>query len=136
MGSVQKPGRLDGETGNATVRALAVIVVAVIFGLSFIAIAQVHRQVQSAQTGLDMAALAGAQTLIDSYGSSAPDSPCQVAADVAARNGLSLSTCTVAGLDILTTSNIATRAGPFAVNFTVKSRAGADENSSFAIVAH
>ena len=116
------------ESGNATVRALAIIFISVVIALSFIALAKVFRVVETAQTGLDVAVLAGAQTLIDSYGASESMNVCGTVSDLASSNGLRIDWCGVQNLDVLSTSSVTTKVGPFPITFTVRARAGIDES--------
>lgn len=119
------------ESGNATVRALATIFVSVAVALSFVALAKVFRVVETAQTSLDMAVLAGAQALIDSFGASESMNVCGTVSNLASSNGLQIDSCEVQNLDVLATSTVATRVGPFPIRFTVKARAGVDENKAY-----
>lgn len=122
------------ESGNGTVRALSIIFVLVVITFNFMVLSKVFRLVETAQTGLDIAVLAGAQVLIDSYGASETASVCDVVGNLATVNGVNVSSCKVVGLDVFATSRVTKNVGPFPISFTVKSRAGVNESKAHLIL--
>lgn len=83
---------LAGERGTGTVLSLAVLAVVCFATTVAVAKAQLVLAVRQADTAADLAALAGAQAMVD---------PCGRATAVAAANGTQLSGCWMAGGDVL-----------------------------------
>jgi secretion/DNA translocation related TadE-like protein len=74
---------------------------------------------QRAETAADLAALAGAATVLQG-----PDVACQRAVAVASANGAAVQSCTVTGADVLVTVSVRVRAGPVTGSATGRARAG------------
>ncbi|GAA2056928.1 Rv3654c family TadE-like protein [Williamsia deligens] len=108
MRSRDGPGSVADDRGFATV--LGAFVVAAVVGLTvtivFVGAAVVARH--RAQSGADLAALAGAGRAILAE----PD-PCSAARTVAAANHLTVSECVVDGTEVTVTADVAVALGPF-----------------------
>lgn len=94
------------EAGNATVRAIAIVIALVMIAATAAFAMGVLAAKTRAQAALDLATLAGASALIDSVGATYGTDPCAVASEVCARNGITLTSCTAAGLDVITTASM------------------------------
>ncbi len=86
----------DGERGGATLLAVALAGVLILFGAAFGVVAAMIVAHRTAQAAADLAALAGAAAVVEA-------DPCGRAAGVAASNGAALTSCAVAGLDVTVT---------------------------------
>ena len=74
---------------------------------------------QKAETGADLAALAGAAKVLQG-----PDLVCATVVRVAVANGVDVQSCSVAGTDVLVTAQARVGSGPFAVTAAGRARAG------------
>ncbi|MDO5034849.1 MAG: flp pilus-assembly TadE/G-like family protein [Actinomycetaceae bacterium] len=111
-----------GEAGNATVRALAVIVALTMVASLSISAVRVLGERERMQAALDMAVLAGASEMISAIGSAASPQPCAAAAKVAGMNGIELATCEVRGFDVVASATA--KAPVFSLKIEVRARAG------------
>ena len=109
----------NGDRGVATVYAcLGLVILLVVTGFATqLGAAALARQ--RAETGADLAALAGAEKVLRG-----PDVVCAAAAAVAVANGVDPASCTVEGTDVLVMVNARAGAGPFAGSATGRARAG------------
>ena len=107
------------ERGVATVYAcLGVVMVLVVTGLAVhLGVAGLARQ--RAETGADLAALAGAAKVLQG-----PDAVCAAVVRVAAANDGTVETCSVVGTDVLVTVAVRVGTGVLAGTATARARAG------------
>jgi len=107
------------ERGVATVYAcLGIVVLLAVTGLAVhLGAATLARQ--RAETGADLAALAGAATVLQG-----PDAACAKVVRVAVANGVDVQSCEVTGTDVLVLVTARAGAGPFAGTATGRARAG------------
>lgn len=112
----------EREAGNATVRALGLMVALVLIAGMLLSALQVLNVRERAQAGIDLAALAGASAVIESVGASAQGDPCERASSVASANGLVLQDCVVQGLDVVASASA--RVPALGLTFDVHARAG------------
>ena len=85
------------ERGSGTVYALGVIAVLLAAAVGIAGLIQAQSATGRARTAADLAAISGATVLSSVI---APGDPCAMAQRVAAANGASVSTCSVAGEDV------------------------------------
>lgn len=117
--SVRQPA--GGERGSATVLVVMGIGVVLLCLTGALALLSAVQASHRARAAADLAALAGARMLMGGE----VGSPCDVAAEVAARNGGSLMECSVSGDDV--TVSVAIRARwPGLGPARAKARAGPD----------
>lgn len=117
----------QADRGVATVYAcLGIVVLLAITGLAaHLGAAALARQ--RAETGADLAALAGAAKVL-----LGPDPVCTNVFRVAVANGVDVQSCSVVGTDVLVTVTAHAGAGPFAGTAIGRARAGpVDVVSSF-----
>ena len=107
------------DRGVATVyTCLGIVVLVAITGLAVhLGAATLARQ--RAETGADLAALAGAVKVLQG-----PDVMCASVIRVAVANGVEVQTCSVVGTDVLVTVTARAGTGPFAGNASGRARAG------------
>lgn len=107
------------DRGVATVYAcLGVVVLLAVTGLGLhLGAATLARQ--RAETGADLAALAGASKVLQG-----PDVVCAAVVTVAAANGVDVQSCAVRGTDVLVMVVARAGAGPFAGSAAGRARAG------------
>ena len=132
MISVRPKGRQPGEgavargvrepradSGVATVYAcLGIVALLAVTGLGLhLGAATLARQ--RAETGADLAALAGAAKVLQG-----PDAVCDNVVRVATANGVGVEYCAVTGTDVLVMVTARLGAGPFAGSATGRARAG------------
>lgn len=107
------------DRGVATVYAcLGVVVLIVAMGFAARFGAAVLAR-QRAETGADLAALAGAAKVLQG-----PDLVCATVVRVAVANGVDVQSCSVVGPDVLVTAQARAGSGPLAVTATGRARAG------------
>ena len=85
------------ERGSGTVYALGVIAVLLAAAVGIAGLIQAQSATGRARAAADLAAISGATVLSSVI---APGDPCAMAQRVAAANGASVSTCSVAGEDV------------------------------------
>ena len=83
-----------GERGSVTLFALAVLGLLILVGAALGVVAAMLHAHRVAQSAADLAALAGAQALVQG------GDPCPAAQTVAVANGAHLDRCTVGGADV------------------------------------
>lgn len=107
------------DEGVATVYAcLGIVVLFAVTGLTVhLGAATLARQ--RAETGADLAALAGAAKVLQG-----PDVACGAVVRVAVANDVDVQTCTVSGTDVLVMVSARAGAGPFSGSATGRARAG------------
>ena len=115
----------DRERGSATVLGVVAIGVVMLCLTGALALLSAVQASHRARAAADLAALAGAQVLI----AADARSPCDVAANVAARNGGSLVDCSIVG-DDLTVSVATTASWPGFGPARARARAGPDPQPS------
>lgn len=113
----------DDDRGVATVYAcLGIVVLLVVTGLAVhLGAAGLARQ--RAETGADLAALAGAAKVL-----SGPDVVCAAVVRVAVANRADVQSCAVVGTDVLVVVGVQVGTGPFAGAASAKARAGPVED--------
>ena len=111
-------GRTD-DAGVATVYAcLGVVIMLAVLGLALqLGAAALARQ--RAETGADLAALAGAGKVLQG-----PDVACANVVRVAVVNEVTVESCSVSGPDVLVIVRTQVRAGPISGSATGRARAG------------
>lgn len=107
------------DAGVATVYAcLGIVVLLVVTGLGLhLGAAALARQ--RAETGADLAALAGAAKVLQG-----PDVVCAAVVRVAVANGVGVQSCSVVGTDVLVTVSASAGSGPFTGSANARARAG------------
>ncbi|MFC6704213.1 Rv3654c family TadE-like protein [Flexivirga alba] len=111
----------EREQGSATVLGVMAIGVVMLCLTGALALLSAVQASHRARAAADLAALAGAQVLVGAD----VRSPCEVAAEVAARNGGSLVECSIVGDDL--TVSVATKASwPGFGPAQARARAGPD----------
>ena len=107
------------DRGVATVYAcLGIVVLIAVTGLAVhLGAATLARQ--RAETGADLAALAGAAKVLQG-----PDAVCAAVVRVAVANGVDVQSCTVQGTDVLVSVLARAGAGPFSGSAPGRARAG------------
>ena len=85
---------MRGDRGSATVLVVAVMTVLLAVGVVLLAIADIAVASVRSRGAADLAAIAGAQAIVD---------PCSRAATVASANGAALVGCVLDGGDVVTT---------------------------------
>lgn len=107
------------DAGVATVYAcLGIVLMLLVTGLGLhLGAAALARQ--RAETGADLAALAGASKVL-----SGPDVVCAAVVRVAVANGADVQSCSVVGTDVLVTVSARAGSGPFAGSANARARAG------------
>ena len=115
----REPDPSTGDRGVATVyAALGIVVLLAVTGLAIqLGAATVARQ--RAETGADLAALAGAAKVLQG-----PDVVCAQVVRVASANGVDVQSCEVTGTDVLVLVVARAGVGPFAGTATGRARAG------------
>ena len=109
----------SADRGVATVYAcLGIVVLLAITGLAAHLGAAVLAR-QRAETGADLAALAGAAKVLQG-----PDAVCASVVRVAVANGVDVDSCSVIGTDVLVTVTARAGKGPFAGTASGRARAG------------
>ncbi|MEV0267641.1 Rv3654c family TadE-like protein [Hamadaea sp. NPDC050747] len=106
---------LDRDRGSATIWALAVGLVIVLFAVAMAEVGVAITARRSAQAAADLGALAGAARTIEGAAAA-----CSRAAAYVAANGAELRDCRLDGLDLIVTAAVATRFG----TATAAARAG------------
>lgn len=107
------------DAGVATVYAcLGIVVLLVVTGLGLHVGAAVLAR-QRAETGADLAALAGAAKVLQG-----PDIACAAVVRVAVPNHVVVHSCSVVGTDVLVVVSARAGSGPFAGSATGRARAG------------
>ncbi len=107
------------DSGVATVYAcLGIVVLLIVTGLGLHLGASTLAR-QRAETGADLAALAGASKVLQG-----PDVVCATVVRVAVANGVDVQSCSVVGTDVLVTVSAHTGSGPFAGSANARTRAG------------
>jgi len=108
-----------GDRGVATVYAcLGVLLLLVVTGLA-VRLGAAGLARQRAETGADLAALAGAAKVLQG-----PDMVCAAVVRVAIANGGSVESCSVVGTDVLVMVTVRVGTGVLAGTATAKARAG------------
>lgn len=92
--------RGDPERGSGTVLALALMAVTLVLAAALGLLVGAQGARGQAQAGADLGALAAAAHLVSRGTDAVPDA-CAVAAEVAARNGARLASCTSAGAAVV-----------------------------------
>lgn len=119
MSGPSRPAGRERERGSATVLVVAGIGVMVLLLAGALVLTSAVVASHRARAAADLAALAGAQVLVDGDARE----PCDVASGVATRNSSALVECQVAGDDLTVT--VATRAGwPGLGSARARARAG------------
>lgn len=114
-----RPAADDTDRGSASVMLLTFVATLLFVGAALGVVTALVRAHRTAQSAADLAALAGAQSLVGG------EDGCVAAAGVARRNGTSLTTCEVTGSEVSVT---VTAAGPRwlgqTADLTAQARAG------------